>query len=189
MLSGGVKPRRAFAPRSCCRKRGLVMAFNPFHWFRKRQKVFLAALVVLCMLIFIFQFGPGDLFQRALGLFGTGRQTGEVVTTLYGKKVYESDLQKLALQRKLASDFLFLEVFEAQSRAIDDLLKGPLKSTGESAPLADAEMMARNWQKRLNRGLVQALNQDGALSLLHSLRNDLQRLEAMASQPDVKGNK
>jgi len=167
------------------------MAFNPFHWFRKRQKVFLAALVVLCMVIFIFQFGQGDLFTRALAWFGQSRRGGEVVTTLYGKKVYTSDLEQLAARRKLASDFLFLEVYQALPQAMEELLKGPLKSTGESAPLSDAEAIARTWQRKLNRGLAESLgpNGPGALSLLHSLRKDLRELEEMAARPDIKGNK
>jgi hypothetical protein len=81
------------------------MAFNPFHRFRKHQKVFLAILAIVCMITFVFSFGAGDPFTRLLGAFGRQRK-GELVTTLYGKKIYQGDLQKLTQQRGQASDFL-----------------------------------------------------------------------------------
>src|SRR5262245_56960483 len=103
------------------------MAFNPFHWFRKHQKVLFAGLTVLCMVVLIFQFGAGDPFPRALAWFGAGRGGGPVVATLYGKKVREMDLTRLAQHRKLASDFLVSTVYTAHQRACRDLLDNYLK--------------------------------------------------------------
>ncbi len=82
------------------------MAFNPFHRFRKHQKVFLAALAVLCMIIFVFQFGAGDVFTRALQWVGGSGARGDLVTTLYGEKFYERDLATLKRHRQIANDFL-----------------------------------------------------------------------------------
>jgi hypothetical protein len=82
------------------------MAFNPFHRFRKHQKAFLAALAVLCMIIFVFQFGAGDVFTRALQWVGASGGKGEVVTKLYGDKVFERDLDVLRRQRRVAHEFL-----------------------------------------------------------------------------------
>src|SRR4051812_32517560 len=105
------------------------MAFNPFSWFRKHQKVFFAGLTILCMVVFIGQFGAGDVFTRALMLFG-GRASGETVTTLYGKKLRQSELERLAVHRKLASDFLFATAWEAHQKVCRDLLDGQLKAAG-----------------------------------------------------------
>jgi hypothetical protein len=82
------------------------MAFNPFHRFRKHQKVFMAFLAVMCMIIFVFQFGAGDVFTRGLGWFGAMRGRGEVITTLYGDKIREGDLDKVRRQRRLANEFM-----------------------------------------------------------------------------------
>jgi hypothetical protein len=81
------------------------MAFNPFHAFRKHQKVIMAGLVVVAMITFIFSFGPGDLFSGRQ--WGGWRNKGKLVTTLYGRKVYESDLSLLVARREMANDFLF----------------------------------------------------------------------------------
>ena len=50
------------------------MAFNPFHRFRKHQKVFFAALTIVCMFVFVLQFGTGDAIQRMLAWFGSGQR-------------------------------------------------------------------------------------------------------------------
>src|SRR5260370_23645614 len=81
------------------------MAFNPFHGFRKHQKTFFAIMVIVCMFVFILQFGAGDAFTRALSWFGAGRGKGTVVATLNGTKVYETDLSQLNRQRSFASQF------------------------------------------------------------------------------------
>ena len=73
------------------------MAFNPFHTFRKHKKVMFAALTIICMGVFVLSFGPGDIFQR-FGFSAKDQQGNEVVATLYGKKVTESDLSKLGFQ-------------------------------------------------------------------------------------------
>jgi hypothetical protein len=82
------------------------MAFNPFTWFRKHQKVFFAGLTIVCMITFVASFGAGDLIQTGLAYFGAGKSKGRVVTTLYGSKVRELDIDQLSRQRKLANDFM-----------------------------------------------------------------------------------
>jgi hypothetical protein len=82
------------------------MAFNPFHRFRKHQKAFLAILTIVTMFIFVFQFGAGDVFTQALNYFRGFGDKGQRVTTLYGDKVYEADLEQLKRKRKAASDFV-----------------------------------------------------------------------------------
>ena len=52
------------------------MAYNPFTVFRKHQRSIFAVLTVMCMIVFIAQFGAGDVFQRAMAYFGQGRDTG-----------------------------------------------------------------------------------------------------------------
>jgi hypothetical protein len=84
----------------------MEMAFNPFHRFRKHQKALMAAMAVMCMIIFVFQFGAGDVFTRALAWFGASRGRGEVVTTLYGDKIREGELDKLKRNRLLAHEFM-----------------------------------------------------------------------------------
>ena len=98
------------------------MAFNPFHAFRKHQKVFFAVLTIVCMFVFILQFGSGDIFQR---LLGHGRQgKGDKVATLYGRDVYQSDLTRLGqIRSKVNQIYIAGPVVEAVKTVMDDLVK------------------------------------------------------------------
>src|SRR5436853_20518 len=71
--------------------RGSAMAFNPFHQFRKHQKVIMAGMVVVAMITFIFSFGPGDLFTRG-GFLGGWRGRGILTAE---QKSFLSELLKL----------------------------------------------------------------------------------------------
>src|SRR5947209_3006105 len=84
----------------------MLMAFSPFTWFRKHQKVFFAGLTIVCMITFVASFGAGDVIQTGLSWVGARGRAGPYVTTLNGNKVYERDLVKLARQRKLAHEFI-----------------------------------------------------------------------------------
>ncbi len=80
------------------------MAFNPFHSFRKHQKAIFAVLTIVCMFVFILSFGPGDMFSRGRN----ARERGELVTTLYGRKVYQGDMSRLRNQRRIANAFMYV---------------------------------------------------------------------------------
>lgn len=82
------------------------MAFHPFRHFRKHQKVYLAGLTIMTMIIFVFSFGAADPIQTALRWIG-GRSRGDEVIALYGKKIYEFDLERVRKYRQLANEFVF----------------------------------------------------------------------------------
>jgi hypothetical protein len=82
------------------------MAFHPFKHFRKRQKIYLAGLTILTMIIFVFSFGAADPFQSALRWIGLSVTHGEPVVELYGKTIRTEDLDKLQWRRDLASEFV-----------------------------------------------------------------------------------
>jgi hypothetical protein len=97
------------------------MAFNPFHWFRKHQKSFLAALAIFCMFIFVAQFGRGyDAFDCLLSLFGGGsRKDTTEVTRLYGTSVTVTELNELEYQRKMVQSFILQALFLGQEEYLD----------------------------------------------------------------------
>jgi hypothetical protein len=94
------------------------MAFNPFHSFRKHQKVFFAILTIVCMFVFILQFGKGDITSWFLG-GSQGR--GEKVVTLYGRDLYTNDLTAISKARQLANEFIFAALSAAQTDASKDI--------------------------------------------------------------------
>ncbi len=82
------------------------MAYNPFNVFRRNQKTLFAILTIIIMVVFTLSFGAGDFFQWLPTLVGQSGNRGEAVATIDGSKVYEADLQKINLNRYLASDFM-----------------------------------------------------------------------------------
>jgi hypothetical protein len=161
------------------------MAFNPFTWFRKHQKVFFAGLTVLCMLVFIGQAGVGaDIFQTILGWIGAGRSRGEPVTTLYGTKVTDTDIGKIERQRRAANNFLFMHTLNTHSKAIDSWLKDKLKSTSPENPLSGLKEIV---ERARNRGGIALLfSREHPFEMLEQIQNDLQLLEAIARRDKVK---
>lgn len=82
------------------------MAFNPFHGFRKHQKKFLAGLTIFCMLIFVLQFGFGDVFDRVTYWFRGYGSKDIPVASLYGRTVTARDVQRVQGMRRIASAFM-----------------------------------------------------------------------------------
>src|SRR3954452_3561187 len=84
------------------------MAFNPFHGFRKHRRVIFAILTIICMLTFVLagNFRGADAFDWLLSKLGASKRQGEVVTVMYGDKVYEGEVQSRERLRRNASDFV-----------------------------------------------------------------------------------
>ena len=181
------------------------MAFNPFSWFRDNQKGVMIGLIGLCMVIFIFQFGPGDAFTR--WLYVGGRSSGEVVTTLYGKKVRESDVGQTSSQRKLASDFLFTTVEKAQREVAKELTERMQEETKKSSDLKESAKFAgvpmmlqdyqRNWQS--TQMIAQYSRDPKFAEFAQKMRGDLDEsldktgsrlraLESSAAKPDLSAD-
>jgi hypothetical protein len=108
--------------------RGLEMAFNPLHAFRKRQKTGLAILAILCMFLFILQFGRGDIFER----LGIGRSRKDEIVLkqpddekflMNGKKVTGTDLYQLNHQRLMANTYLGAAYGTAADKIESDINK------------------------------------------------------------------
>jgi hypothetical protein len=165
------------------------MAFNPFTWFRKHQKVFFAGLTVLCMLVFIGQAGVGaDIFQTVLRWIGAERAFGPAVTTLYGKKVTESDLVKLETQRRAANDFVITHVLRAHQQALAGWQKDKLKNTSPDNPLAGLKEVVDAAQRNIQM-YQQMMFQGRPLPrefLLPQIEENLQRLKDIARREKVK---
>ncbi len=96
------------------------MAFNPFHAFRKHQKVVFATLTIVCMLTFVMaggSFAGGDFFSE-LTRWISGRSRTQEVATIYGKRISDRELSELRLQRRLANEFMKLAIWQAHNNII-----------------------------------------------------------------------
>src|SRR5262245_26489589 len=116
------------------------MAFNPFHGFRKHSKVIFAILTIICMITFILSFGRGDFFEWIVGMVGASKK-GEVVTTLYGDKVYDLDVSKREQARRNANQFLRVAIARGQQIAAEKARKEFERLAG-STDLSEAPELA-----------------------------------------------
>jgi len=84
------------------------MAFNPFHKFRKHQKVIFAFITIFCMLSFVACSGlqgGGDMMHWMQGLF-MGRSTAQDIGSVDGKGVNQLELVEMAQRREIANIFM-----------------------------------------------------------------------------------
>jgi hypothetical protein len=122
------------------------MALNPFHWFRKHQKVVFAGLTIICMLTFVMASGfsgRGDFFGEVSSWFGAQRKIPQVAK-LYGKTVDIREINRLRAQRKIANEF----IANALGYAFDKVKKDALKVQEFDKILQD-QMQNLNWQRQL----------------------------------------
>jgi hypothetical protein len=169
------------------------MAFNPFHRFRKHQKVFFAALTIVCMFVFVLQFGAGDAIQRMLAWFGSDRGRGALVTELrtkvryanrdYGKKVYETDLEEVRARRNLANHFMVVAAMEGQAAFMGSLMKRVQDDKDNAIPPNIKDIVQRFQQRQL-------FAQFGIRSAesYQDVKRDLVLLRNLASLPQTDRN-
>jgi hypothetical protein len=167
------------------------MAFNPFHTFRKHQKKFMALLTVMCMIIFVFQFGRGDAFDRVLGVFRFWGSKGEPVTKLYGDTVTDYDLDRVRRKRKLAQQFVGNFMLGYQAEAVSKFVETKPGSDTKGLLSPAIEKIAQNlvFAYRILIQFRQQMPLDTLPQDLETIRNELaagvgkdpQRLSAIQS--------
>lgn len=126
------------------------MAFNPLHAFRKRQKILLAGITIMCMFIFVLQFAPGgrgDFFGMLTESFGQGKH--KPAANLYGKTVYGFEVEELLRQREIANQYILLAVSRGNDLKIknlfDDIKKRPEFQTDQNKQIVrELEKMQRS---------------------------------------------
>jgi hypothetical protein len=172
------------------------MAFNPFHWFRKHQRMLIAVVTIFIMFLFVLTGFRGGLDETFRGF--SGKDRSPVVTTINGTQIREGEVAKVSQSRKMASDFLRLQAFENHNKVLTDLMQKDLKGGDAGAvldPYARLRRIASNTQRRqsvLQFLQFQRLGRDaliGALgNQLNQLHGDLQALEDLGSDPQFVKN-
>jgi hypothetical protein len=83
------------------------MAFNPFHGFRKHNKVVFAGLTILCMFVFVLSsgMGGGDFFTQITDAI-SGRMKRTTLVSLDGEQFSARDIDLVNYQRRMANDYM-----------------------------------------------------------------------------------
>jgi hypothetical protein len=81
------------------------MAFNPFVTFQKNQKFWMAAILLLCMITFVFCTGLGgsDLGERLIYWL---KKRGPTLVALNGQNLTYEDFARLRVQRRMVNEFM-----------------------------------------------------------------------------------
>lgn len=161
------------------------MAFNPFHRFRKHQKAFFAVLTIICMFVFVLQFGAGDPLTRMMDFFGAHKAQGAPVTTLNGVTFYTSDLDKLERRRQIADTFVRGILEQARETAFQEAANLE-KAAG---PEAKDPILAFILEGRQRRRFAQFLGEDlTPQAWLDQIRSSITILhESRKTKPDKAG--
>src|SRR5262245_58573846 len=101
------------------------MAFNPFVTFQKNRRFWMAAILMICMISFVFCTGlKGDMAERIQWLLGRG---GPTAFTMDGRTYSNQQVNQLRDQRTLANRLMMTcadMAFKKLSKHIYDLEKG-----------------------------------------------------------------
>jgi hypothetical protein len=126
------------------------MALHPFQTFRRNQKTLLAALTIMCMFIFILQFGKGDALDRLAGWFGAGRYRATTVAMVFGKKVTDQELDTLRRHRELAETIVTVMSARAHGTLLKDLRdpKSNILADFDDAQKATISLVVRQMEER-----------------------------------------
>lgn len=107
------------------------MAFNPFDVFRRNQRILFAMLTVFIMFMFTLSFGQGDFFSWLPKWLGTKRGGGELLATIDGAKVRESEVDEVNRRRVLANQYM--------ARAAQSSITALERYVKEATPRVSAE--------------------------------------------------
>lgn len=91
------------------------MAYNPFDFFRRNQKLFFAGLTILVMFMFVLSFGRGDFFSWFPDQLRKWQTTGDVMAKIDGATIKESQLRDVGQERTLANNYMM----QAAGKAMD----------------------------------------------------------------------
>ena len=165
--------------------------------FEITKRGVMIGLIGLSMVVFIFSFGPGDALTQWLRPGGGSH--GEVVTTLHGKKIRESDIGRTANGRKLASTFLYNTVDKGQREVAKDISaqiqdqsksksNADLKESPKFAGLQTTLMMYESINRMVtqpSRNMSPQQIQQTVQNYAENMGSTLRNLEAGAAKPDL----
>jgi len=96
------------------------MAYNPFDFFRRNQKLFFGGLTILVMFMFILSFGRGDFFSWFPQQMAKWQTHGDAMAVIDGSTIRQSQLGEVAAERSLANGYMIQaagRVLEASHQA------------------------------------------------------------------------
>lgn len=102
------------------------MAFNPFHQFRRHNKVVFATLAIICMFTFVVSSGMGgrgDLFTQ-IGDWLSGSAGEKALISVAGKNYDAREVEQIRIQRSMASDYMDAAVGAAQANIVGRVQAG-----------------------------------------------------------------
>lgn len=99
------------------------MAFNLMGTFQKNKRFWMATILMICMVSFVFCTGmKGDMSERLPSLFGLGNR-GPAVVTIDGRSITAKDLHDLRAQRNLADAMMRICADIASKRVTKELFE------------------------------------------------------------------
>src|SRR5687767_11274608 len=107
------------------------MAFNPFANFRKYQKIWMVAILLVTMVVFVLCTGTRGDFMETLERWL--RPRGAVTATIDGDNVYHGDFSELRMRRNVANDFMSKTKGRIVER-LDEFLKTDIKKIEAAIP-------------------------------------------------------
>ena len=138
------------------------MAYSPFDFFRKNQKIIMGGVVIFIMFTFVLSFGRGDFFDWLPRWLGSKKSKGEVLAVIDGETIRETEASQIRAKRNLANQYMAIAAGKA--------LEGLDKFSKDNASKVSPE----------NRATVQGALQ--AHSMLHMMMGPQMRQQMQSPQ-------
>ncbi len=170
------------------------MAFHPFKHFRKHQRVYLAGLTIMTMVIFVASFGAGDLFSSLQRWLAVSVHRGDKVITLYGRTIYTDQLEKLRWQRQMASEFLVSNSWVGSLMQMGQSVGTPLEKSYQDIQIKFASKKDQKDPNPMQQTLQQVFitvfiaQQSPPDTRLKMLSNQLRDVQRQLTFPEAQKN-
>lgn len=113
------------------------MAYNPFDFFRRNQKILFAVLTVFIMIMFTLSSGAANDFFNWFPRWLGANSSGEVMAVVDGRKVRSSDLFAIRQSRAAANQFMLTAAGAANDKMTKLLADAKGKASEANKPLFD----------------------------------------------------
>jgi hypothetical protein len=147
------------------------MAFNPFHAFRKHQKVMFAGLTIVCMITFVLcgslSTGVGDLFSVVTDAIGASKSRGDKVATLFGKTITTQDILAQQQRREMANFYMRAAISQAHRGVVENVRlkqKDFKLSDAQKEQIAD---IVKNWDFAFRHGFFELYHRSMERNIAH----------------------
>lgn len=161
------------------------MAYNPFDFFRRNQKIFMGVFVIVVMFTFVLSFGRGDFFDWLPRWLGSKKSKGEVLAVIDGDKYRESEASQLRQRRTMANKYMVSAAGKAL-QSLNIIASDTSKVSAENRTTLTTAYQNLNMLNLLNDSQYRDIRDQLLPNVMENYRTSQLKVEKIATDPNTK---